>query len=297
MKVGYDSNVHEVKRDLDKSLDEIEENSVDHSDDSVDSSETKYVGDMKNPSRFLTAVGGLMVINMLTVLYVANFIVWNIKDAKLWYRYMRLKTYTWVYFAFALIIKVVASFGYRVLKSAIGIIFVLDCVLSGISVFGIYWFFETRTASAYEYKGHWVIVIACCLFATAFGYFFSTLINIKSSVRYSVIIGTLIMTVFTGVTTTVLSLSYPHNDMVGWYLTIWALFIIFHIYLALTSVFIIKYEGNKLTKKDKLYIFYRFNTDWFSFFWMYIIKEMTSSKKKKKKNKNKNKKSKVEMDQ
>ena len=291
MKADFESDIKNSKNDLESSFKEEDdslsnnEKHEDQSQSSFDTVEGKYVADSKMPTKFLTRVGGLMMFNMMFVLYLANFIVWNIKDAKLWYRSMRLKNFFWAYFAICLILKLVAGFGYKIVKSLIGLIFLADCILSGISFFGFYWFFETRTASLYEYKGHWVVVIGCCLFATSFGYVFSTLIKMKDKKSYSVVAGVLIMSVFTCVVLFILKLAYPYADMLNWYFTIWTIFLFFHIYLAYNSVFFLRYRSDETTQKDTFYVFYRFNVDWFSRFWVDLISYIKDMKEEKKKEK------------
>ena len=257
----------------------------------------KTVSEMKVPASFLTKTAGLMVLYTLFFLGMSLFIVFNLIRAKLWYRSMNLRSTVWVFFIFAIIFKLIGSFANRFLKKIQGLLFILDCIFSAFAFFGLYWHFETINSNAYEYNGHYVIIYGVCFFSTSMGFLFSTLIRLRRT-PYSVMTGIVIMSIFTIITLSIIKAVWPvHNMKFYKYFTVWFWMLILQIYVAFNSKFILEKRAKKLYAKDFIHVFFAYNTDWFSFFWVDVFKTIMAKKKSKKKLKkrkrNKSKKSEI----
>lgn len=248
----------------------------------------KFVSDMKNPNVFLTKIAGLMIFYNLCLLAMSIFILADLIRAKMLYRSMDMKNTVWVFFVFALIVKMAGSFGNKFLGKMMGLLFILDCVLSAFAFFGFYWFFETVSADSYEYNGHYVIICGFCLLSTAFGFLFSTLIRLKRT-PYSALAGIIMMSVFNIIALAIVKGIWKiHNMRFYKYFLIWMWFLFLNIYIAVNSKYLVERRGGRFLEKEGIHGFFTYSTDWFSFFWIDMITSM-KSKKGKKKNKKKKK--------
>lgn len=255
---------------------------------SSESEEEKvYLKDLKNPNLFLTKTAGMMIVYTTFWVAAGLFIIFNMIRSKVLYRSMNLKATVWVFFVFALITKVVASFAHKFVGKFHLILFALDIVLSTLAFFGLYWHFEMVNSDSYQYNGHFVVISGFMFFSTAFGFLFSTLIRLKHT-PYSAIAGILMMTIFNIIALSITRATWRvHNVKFYQYFLLWFYFFILDLYIAINAKFILERRKEVYTSKQVLRAFFNFNTDWFSFFWVDLFKSM---KGKKKKNKNKNKK-------
>lgn len=243
----------------------------------------KFVANMKSPGNFLTRVAGLMIFYNLCLLSMALFIIFDLIRAKMLYRSMDMKATVWVFFVFALIIKMAGSFGNKYLGKVMGLLFIMDCLFSLFAFFGFYWFFETINASAYEYNGHYVIIFGFCLLATSFGFLFSTLIKLKRT-PYSVLAGVIMMSVFNIIALSIVKGVWKiHNMRFHKYFLIWLWFLFFNIYIALNSKFLLERRAGRFLEKESIHAFFTYSTDWFSFFWIDMFASLKKNKKNKKK--------------
>ena len=261
----------------------------------------KFVSDMKNPGTFLTKVAGLMVFYNICLVSMALFIIFDMIRAKMFYRSMDMKTTVWVFFVFALIIKMIGGFANKFLGKVMSVLFILDCVFSAFAFFGFYWYFETVNANSYEYNGHYVIICGFCLLSTSFGFLFSTLIRLKRT-PYSVLAGIIMMSVFNIIALSIVKGIWKiHNMKFYKYFLIWMWFLFLNIYIALNSKFLVEKRAGRFLEKEAAHAFFTYSTDWFSFFWLDMFASFKSKKSKKRKNKKKKVKSQksesIEMDE
>ena len=264
-----------------------------HSDSDSDVSEEsvkKFVSDMKSSNLFLTRIAGLMIFYNLCLLSMALFIIFDMIRAKMLYRSMDMKATVWVFFVFALIIKMIGSFGNKYLSKVMGLLYLVDCIFSAFAFFGLYWFFETVNANSYEYNGHYVIICGFVLLSTSFGFLFSTLIKLKRT-PYSVLAGIIMMTIFNIIALAIIKAIWKiHNMKFYKYFLIWMWFLFFNIYIALNSKYLLEKRAGRFLETESTHGFFTYTTDWFSFFWIDMFSSFKKKKNKKKKNKKKKKK-------
>ena len=236
----------------------------------------------KSQHMFLTKTGGLFVVYTGCFVLVNFFIILNMVKAKILYRSMNMMTMTWVYFALCIVIKLLGGFGNRCLKKVQSLLFIVDCILSSFVYFGIYWFCETVNSSAYEYNGHYVIIVGFCLAAMSMGYMFSTLIRFKNT-KYNVFTGVIMMSLFViGTLIAVANIWTIHTMKSYQYCMVFFWFLVLELYIAINSNFILKLRLEKYYDHEMAYCFFCFCTDWIAMFWVDLCKNMFKSKKKRK---------------
>ena len=92
------------------------------------------------------------------------------------------------------------------------LLYLVDCILSGLAFFGSYFFFENILPNAYQYSGHYVIMCPFLFLTTAFGFIFSTLFRKKDS-YYSTGMGVMLMSLFNLIALVCFKIFYPIETM------------------------------------------------------------------------------------
>ena len=239
----------------------------------------------KSQGMFLTKTAGLFIVYTGFFVGVNLFIIFNMIQAKIWYRSMRMDILTWVFLGLACITKFLASFGNRFLKKAQFLLFILDCVFSALTFFGVFWYMETTNANAYEYSGHYVIIAGFCFAAMSFGFMFSTLIRVQASI-FSVTAGLVFMNAFAiGALVMVYSIWTIHTMKFYQYFLVWLLCLFLSLYVSLNSAYIMRHRLEKYYDNEIFYCFFCYSTDWFSMFWVDMCKGLFQKKPKKPKHK------------
>lgn len=260
------------------------------SQDSSEDEQKVMLSEVKNANLFLTKAAFLMIVYTSFFVWTSIFIIFNMIRSKILYRSMNLKATVWVFFTFALITKILASFAHKFVKKFLAVLYVIDIVLSTFAFLGLYWHFEMVNSDAYQYNGHFVIISGFLFFSTAFGFLFSTLIRLKHT-PYSAIAGIIMMTIFNIICLSIVKASWKvHNVKFYQHFLLWFYFFILDVYVAVNAKFVLEQRKEKYESKEIFRAFFNFNTDWFSFFWIDLFKSMKNKKKKKKKSKKKKKK-------
>lgn len=243
------SAVRTMENDTEQNL-SVSLHSGESSSSSTESSESENekLSDAKNPNLFLTKAAALMIVYTSFFVWTSIFIIFNMIRSKILYRSMNLKATVWVFFTFALITKILASFAHKFVKKFHAVLYVVDIVLSTFAFLGLYWHFEMVNSDAYQYNGHFVIISGFLFFSTAFGFLFSTLIRLKHT-PYSAIAGILMMTIFNIIALAIIKASWKiHNVKFYQHFLLWFYFFLLDIYVAVNAKFILEQrKGNNFT--------------------------------------------------
>lgn len=264
--------------------DQLTNNPVDEemfSDIDFSEQSTRLLRQSGSQTMFLTKTSGLMVLYSLFPVGVNLFILFRPVDSKIMYRTMNMALMTWVYLALSLLCKFLGGCLNRLLSGLQALLFILDCVFTSLTFFGLYWFFDNINASAYEYSGHYVIIGGFCLCALSMGFLFSTLIRLRSS-KYSVVAGLFFMPLFVIIALVVIANVFTIHTMKAYQYTLVGLwFTLAALYISLNSKFILSLRLEKYYDHEIVYAFFCYNTDIVLFFWIDLCKSLCSGKKKK----------------
>lgn len=270
---GYNPNLEEGS-DLEDSLHTT--TSLSHENPEI------LLRESKSQGMFLTKTAGLFIVYTGFFVAVNLFIIFSMIQAKIWYRSMRMEVMTWVFLGLAVLVKLLGSFMNRFLKKVQFLLFLVDCIFSSFVFFGIFWYFETTNSNAYEYSGHYVIIAGFSFCCMAFGYLFSTLIRVQSSI-YSVVAGLVFMNVFSiGALVMVYSIWTIHTMRFYQYFLVWFWCFLISLYIALNSSYVMRFRLEKYYDNEIFYLFFCFSTDWFSMFWVDMCRSCFQKKSKKK---------------
>lgn len=249
-----------------------------------DSEESKYLlRESRSQAMFLTKIAGLMVFASLFPVGVNLFIIFKQIDAKILYRSMNMDVMTWVYLGLAIFVSLLGGCMNKFLAKLQAILYLLFCVFSALTFFGLFWYFNTTNESAYEYSGHYVIIIGFCLCAMSMGYLFSTLIRVRN-ISYSVLAGIFFMPVFVIIALVVCANVFTVHTMKAYQYTLVGFFFsLIGLYISLNSKFMLTLRLEKYYEHEIVYGFFCMKTDIFLFFWIDLCKSIFGKKKKKNK--------------
>ena len=231
---------------------------------------------------FLTKTAGLFIVYTGFFVGVNLFIIFSMIQAKILYRSMNMQILTWVFLGLAALIKILGSCANKILKKVQTLLFLIDCILSAFTFFGLFWYMETTNSNAYEYSGHYVIIYGFCFCSMSFGFLFSTLIRVKNSI-YSVLAGLVFMNFFSaGALLMVYSIWTIHTMRFYQYFLVWLLCFVISFYVSVNSSYIMRHRLEKYYDNEIYYCFFCYSTDWFSMFWVDMCRGLFQSKSKKK---------------
>ena len=251
------------------------------SDFEISNESRKLLRESRSQAMFLTKIAGLMVFASLFPVGVNLFIIFQQIAAKTLYRSMNMDVMTWVYLGLAIFVSLLGGCMNRFLAKLQPILFLLFCVFSGLTFFGLFWFFNNTNESAYEYSGHYVIIIGFCLCAMSMGYLFSTLIRVRN-ISYSVLAGLFFMPVFVIIALVVCANVFTVHTMKAYQYTLVGLaFSMIGLYISLNSKFMLTLRLEKYYENEIAYGFFCMKTDILLFFWIDLCKTIFGKKKKK----------------
>ena len=177
-----------------------------------DMTSNNLVFDMTDRNAFLTKTGMFMVCYTGVWVVIAIAILLHRNSARVLWISMQMNIYFWVFTILAFLVKCFGSFVIGYSRKFMKILFIMDCILSGLAFFGSFYYFENILPNAYQYSGHYVIMCSFLFLTTAFGFIFSTLFRKKNSF-YAHGIGIVLMSLFNLIAIACFTVFYPIETM------------------------------------------------------------------------------------
>lgn len=134
---------------------------------------------MENKNKYLTKVGIYFLIHSLFALGIMIFIKFDLRNAKKYYRTLRLDKTFLVLIIISLVLKIVYGFIARRLKFLNLIVFLIDSILLSCICLGLYFYLEEYKRIYYISNGFFVAIYSLSFTLMSLGFILSTLFKSK----------------------------------------------------------------------------------------------------------------------
>ena len=189
---------------------EVSENLYMSFDSDITSDNLVY--NMTDRNAFLTKTGMFMALYVGIWVGISILLLLKTDYCRVIWISMSMNIYFWVFLVLAFLIKCFGAFCITQARKFNKILYLLDCVFSAFAYFGSYYMLENIMPNAYQYSGHYIIMLSFMFLTSALGFIFSTMFR-KRVVYYNVGIGLLLMCGFNLIAIACFNIFYQIDTM------------------------------------------------------------------------------------
>ena len=234
--------------------------------------------DAENPKIMLTKVALLFILYFAAISGLCAYVWLDVRSARILYRTLSSYSMLIISIVFVALIKVAAGFAGGKIKGLLGLLFLIDLVLSSVFMFSLYFKLETADSAQYVYNCFYVIMVSVGMLGSSVGFFLST---IASKTRFNPVLSSLLMVSFNVIFVILFAIQLD-SVMVrtSRIVIVIACSTVINIYVAFNASQFMMFRLEKFRSNETFLIFFTFWTDWMYVFWYEIIDSMFFARKK-----------------
>lgn len=236
--------------------------------------------DSRHKNLFLAKVGLTFMIHFLAWVLITLLITNYNHLARDYFMLYRLLYSTWLYFFYAVVIRLIFAFAGTSVRNISKLFFIFDFYVTMVLILGLYYYYNNFLMTQYIWQGHYIYMLAYIMFFNMLAFTLSALITDKKR-GYNYFAGFMMMEI-----TCVLGVVIFYNIMDIPTITqtkqIYLLLIltIFNAIFATNAYYILKYRGKEFYEHEYIHCYFCIWTDWLFKYWRDLTHNHRSRKAK-----------------